>query len=170
MEYCISQNLVNKYINLRQKDSKIVWTNSKNFILRILERKEAYQKLINEDIKFAIDAKNIIQNYIIDNNLDIDDLNQITLSLKLHISKNEERVKFLIAFPFIFTLLLIFEKLELLEKVLPNPFNIAAIAFYSFIMLFAFVERTKLIEYKCSLEELILLIEYQINTMEDNKI
>ena len=53
MDYSISQNLVNKYINLRQKNSKIVWKNSKNFIPRIFESNKAYQELINEDIKFS---------------------------------------------------------------------------------------------------------------------
>jgi len=169
MNDCISQEFVGKYLDLRQQNSKIVWTNSRNFIPRIFDRNKAYQELVNEDIKFSTNIIKMIENHILENSLNVNDLEKIILSFRLHISKNTERVKFLISFPFILTLILIFEKLDLLKIILPNPFNIILIIFYSFLMIFAFGEKTKMTEYRHSLKELIEFLEYQINIIKDNK-
>ena len=80
----------------------------------------------------------------------------------MNISKNDVHTKFLISFPLIFTLILVFEKLELLQIILPTPYNNLVITIYTFSMLFVLSERTKLTYYKHSLEELILYLEEKI--------
>jgi len=151
--------LTKHYCLLRQKDQKLTWLNTKNFLFRIFEKDSAYLKLIDSDTSFASNAKKLIFQEIVKNKLTVKNIQDSILFLKMHISKNEERIKFLIAFPILFTFVLIYQKLELLEKILPNPFNIILIIFFSILTFLALAERTKLTYYKHCLEELIIFLE-----------
>lgn len=151
--------LAKNYCLLKKANEKSTWLSTKNFLFRIFEKDSAYYALINSDTSFASNIKKLITQEIIKDKLTVKDIQDSILFLKMHISKNEERVKFLIAFPILFTFVLIYQKLELLEKVLPNPFNIILIIFFSILTLLAFAERTKLTVFKHCLEELILFLE-----------
>ena len=140
---------------------------NKNFLLRLFERDKAYIEIIDSDIIFASNINEIISKEIVNNKLSIKEIQDSILFLKIHISKNEERIIFLISFPIIFTFVIIFQKLKLLEIILPNPFNIVLIIFFSILTMLALSERTKLTSYKHCLEELVLLLENFVEDMSN---
>lgn len=155
-------NLKNEYFQLRKANMKKKWFSNKNFLSRLRENDQAYIDLIDEDIIFTDKANNYVKNFIQKENISNEEIKNGILFLKNHISKNKERTKFLILFPSTFTLFLIFEKLDLLQLILPKPFNLIILTFNAFMILFLLSERTKLGTYLHSSEELIDILKLMI--------
>lgn len=96
-------HLVGKCMSLRKIYSKASWCNFKNFFLRTLGKKSAYQELVEKDIRYSNQLKSCVQKFVKDNNLSNIEIEETTSYLKVFLSKSEERIKFLIAFPFLQT-------------------------------------------------------------------
>lgn len=151
------KELSSEYIALRAKSingSWISWGNiRKRFSLFTKTRNAAYLELQNYDYDFSFDVEVWLGSKINELGLSNKELEQGIRALKQHISRAGERFGFLVSFASVYAMLVIFIKADII------PFPEASLVSLSMLALLVLEERTKHLNSKHSLEELVVYLE-----------
>lgn len=158
------KELTDEYVQMRAKsisDSWLSWPNiQKRFSLRKKMREMSYQELKEYDYDFSYGAEELICSKISGFELSKEEIEKGVRALRQHISRSGERWGFLVGYASVFAISVLLIKAGII------PYPILSLIGVSLLALLVLEERTKHLNSKHAVEELVIYLEAVVVNLE----
>ena len=154
------KELLDSYEKHRKNPYPNLWSSISNWLSRIWGSKRAFLSIRDHDINNANHAQRKVKEIIRRNEIQVEELKDIVVFLKIHISRLNHRSQFLVHLAILFAAFISVNKIDSVN------FIVSTVGF-GMLSILMIAERTYLFKYKILYEELKDLLDREIEWMEN---